>query len=166
MRSRWVLLMWGLLALPALAGEQATLVRADSLRAKPFVDAQAQAQLEPGTRVELLTRQGAWYQVKAGTRTGWVRMLNVKRAQPTGGAATTSELGQVASGRAGTGRITSTTGVRGLDEQTLREAPPDEAALRAVEAHRASPEQAQASARERGLEARQVGWLPEPEGAR
>ena len=78
--------------------------------------------------------------------------------------ASSGSLAQVATGRAGTGQIVATTGVRGLAEETLREAPFSEAAIATAERYRVSKTDAERTAREAGLAPRQVPALPVPGG--
>ncbi|HXV20464.1 MAG TPA: SH3 domain-containing protein, partial [Desulfuromonadales bacterium] len=113
MIKKSLLVLAMLLAIPlAGAAETAQVSKNDSLREKPFADAKVLTKLATGQKVDILKREGAWYQIKAAGKTGWVRMLSVRR---TGQAAAVSagSLSQVASGRAGTGKIVATTGVRG-----------------------------------------------------
>ncbi|MGH8494267.1 MAG: SH3 domain-containing protein [Moraxellaceae bacterium] len=151
------------LALPwaAQAADPGTLTKADTLRAKPFTDAALVSSLASGAKVDIITRSGAWYQVKSGTKTGWVRMLSVRR-----GAATSSSsvagLANVASGRTGTGKVTTTTGVRGLDAQELDTAKFDEAQIKKAEGYRVSAKDAGAFAKAGKLSLRDVQPLPAP----
>lgn len=145
----------------AFAADPGTLTKADTLRAKPFTDAAVVSNLATGAKVDIITRSGAWYQVKSGTKTGWVRMLSVRR-----GAATASSniagLASVASGRTGTGKVTTTTGVRGLDAQELDTAKFDEAQIKSSEAYRVSTKDADAFAKAGKLTLRDVKPLPAP----
>ncbi|HET8731092.1 MAG TPA: SH3 domain-containing protein [Moraxellaceae bacterium] len=154
-----------LLALPAatLAADAGTLGRADSLRAKPFADAKEVAKLPAGAKVSIVTRSGGWYQVKAGTRTGWVRMLSVRHATAPAGS-NLAGLANVASGRAGTGTVSTTTGVRGLDSADLATASFNEAQVARVETYRTSRADADAFAHAGKLTVRTVEPLPAPAG--
>lgn len=157
------LLLLCAIAMPAavLAADPGTLTKAETLRAKPFTDAAAVTNLATGAKVDIITRSGAWYQVKSGTKTGWVRMLSVRR-----GAASTSSsvagLASVASGRTGTGKVTTTTGVRGLDEQELDTAKFDEEQIKKSEAYRVSRKDADTFAKAGKLTLRDVQPLPAP----
>jgi uncharacterized protein YraI len=151
-----------LLAMPlACAAEIAQVSKNDSLREKPFADAKVVTKLTTGQKVDILKREGAWYQVKMAGKTGWVRMLSVRR---TGQAAAVSagSLSKVASGRAGTGKIVATTGVRGLSEEALRQAAFSEEAVAAAEKYRVSAAEADRFAREGGLSRRQVPDISPP----
>lgn len=149
----------------ALAGESGSMLKADQLRAKPFLDAKAVGTLAPGDRVEILQKQGGWLQVKTVKGGGWVRMLNVKRGAARQGGGEVGELFGLASGRAGTGRVVATTGIRGLSEEELRAAQFDEAELRALESYAATRADAQRFAASGKLVPRTVDYLPAPASA-
>jgi hypothetical protein len=161
MLKRMLLLCTLALSGAAFAVDPGTLTKAETLRAKPFMDAAAVSNLATGAKVDIITRNGAWYQVKSGTKTGWVRMLSVRR-----GAATPSSniagLANVASGRTGTGKVTTTTGVRGLDAQDLDTAKFDEAQIKSSEGWRINAKDANAFARAGKLTLRDVKPLPSP----
>lgn len=145
----------------AQAADPATLNRADTLRATPFADGKVVAPLAAGAKVDIVTRQGGWYQVKAGGKTGWVRMLSVRRAQAAGGS-DVKGLASVASGRAGTGTVSTTTGVRGLDAQELATAEFNEAEVAQAEKYRTSAATAASFAKAGKLVVRDVQPLPAP----
>ncbi len=152
-----------LLVLPAslLAADPATLSRVDALRDKPFADAKVVVSLAKGAKVDILARNGGWYQVKSGTKTGWVRMLSVRRSTAPAGS-NVAGLASVASGRAGTGTVSTTTGVRGLDAQELATAAFNEAQVAKAEGYRISRADADAFARTGKLVVRDVKPLPAP----
>ena len=69
-----------------------------------------------------------------------VRLLSVKRGIATTTNKTAGALA-VASGRAGTGQVVSTTGVRGLSEQDLKAAKFNETEIKTLESYTLSAEQ-------------------------
>lgn len=112
----------------ALAVESGYTLRPTELKSEPFVDAKALATLPEKTRVEILTRQGAWMQVRTrdGKTQGWVRMLSVRLGDPNqrpGGGGILSAIGIGNRPRPQT-TATVTTGVRGFSEEDLKEAKP------------------------------------------
>lgn len=148
---------------PAASGatrDPGTLTRAEPLRAKPFADAAEVATLAAGTAVNIDARDGGWYQVSSGGKTGWVRMLSVRRSTAAG--TSVEGLASVASGRAGTGSVVSTTGIRGLDSQALAAATFNEERIAKAESFRTSRQDADAFARQGGLTVRDVPALPAP----
>ena len=118
----------------ALAAETGSALKADSLRAEPFNDAKTVGNIARGDSVEIITKKGAWLQVKAKKSTGWIRILSLKR----GGSSTASKAKSVldvASGRAGTGQIVATTGVRGLSAEDLKAAKFNEEEMKSMESY-------------------------------
>ncbi|MFZ5722589.1 MAG: SH3 domain-containing protein [Pseudomonadota bacterium] len=148
-------------ATPAMAADPGTLNRAETLREKPFADAKSVAALATGAKVDILTRNGGWYQVKSGTKTGWVRMLSVRRAAATSSASVTGIAG-VASGRTGTGKVVTTTGVRGLGDGELTAAAFNETQIAQAEKYRVTRKDADAFAKQGGLVAIDAPALPAP----
>jgi hypothetical protein len=118
----------------ALAGEAGTALKADSVRAEPYADAKTTGSLSKGDSVDILSKKGAWLQIKSKKSSGWVRLLSVKR----GGASSNNAVGgaiDVASGRAGTGKVVSTTGIRGLSAEELKAAKFNEEEMKKMESY-------------------------------
>jgi len=124
----------------AVSGEAGTALKNDTLRAEPFADAKSSGSFTRGENLDILKKQGAWLQVKAKKGTGWVRLLSVKRGTASAGNQTAGVLA-AASGRAGTGQVVSTTGVRGLSEEDLKAAKFNEAEVKTLESYTLSAEQ-------------------------
>jgi hypothetical protein len=154
--------MWS--AVPADAQETGTALKPDEIKAEPFKDAKTLGKIAKGERVQILGRQSGWLQVKAGSKKGWVRMLSVRRGQ-AGQKDAAAEIGGVAglaTGRAGTGEVVSSTGVRGLSPEELKEAKFDEAQIAQAESYSASAADARAFASKAKLATQKVGLLPDP----
>lgn len=150
-----------LLAGNALAQEQGTAVKPDDIKAEPFKDAKTVGAVKKGEVVIILGKQGGWMEIKAGAGSGWVRVLSVRKG--AGGPGAASELAgvaNVATGRAGTGQVVSTTGVRGLDDQDLKSAQFNEEEMKKAEAAAVAAEEAKSFGADGGLADRQVSWLP------
>jgi hypothetical protein len=158
-----VLLAGGLCAAGAWAGEAGTALKTDELKAAPFRDAKTVGRLSSGDKLDILKQQGGWYQVKSGKGSGWVRMLSVRRGEARKGSAVAGLAG-LASGRAGTGKVVATTGVRGLNEEDLKSAKFDEAAIKQMEANTVGKEEARKFAAQAQLKAIKLDYLPKPEG--
>ena len=62
----------------AFAQEQATTNRATDLRERPAMDARSLAALPVDAPVSVVSRQGGWTQVQAGTQRGWVRAFPLR----------------------------------------------------------------------------------------
>ena len=145
------------------AAEQGSALKNDSLRSEPFADAKVTGSFARGDNLEIIKKQGAWLQVKSAKGTGWVRLLSVKR-----GAATSSNQAAgvlaVASGRAGTGQVVSTTGVRGLSEQELKAAKFNEEEVKTLESYTLSADKGRAFAKAENLNSIAFKNLKEAKG--
>lgn len=144
----------------ALAGEAGAMSKADNMKAEPFRDAKSVKALAVGEKLDILSKQGGWFKVKAGKSTGWVHMLSVRKGDAKKGASQTSGLLALSSGRAGTGKVVATTGVRGLNEEELKAATFNEAELQRAEANASSKADAAAFAKQGKLVARSFDYLP------
>lgn len=149
---------------PALAAEAGIALKADSLRAEPYADAKTVGSFVKNEKLQILGKQGAWLKVKTAKTTGWVRLLSVKRGTSTATGSTSGAL-SVASGRAGTGQVVATTGVRGLSEQDLKSAKFSEEQINKLESQTLSASQGKQFADAGGLKAIKFNNLPAPQGA-
>ncbi len=136
-----------LLAVPAAyAAETGYTLRATEVKDKPFLDAVTVTTLPEKAVVEIVTRQGAWMQVKTKeVKTGWVRMLSVRLGSPDQKPQTSGNL-LSAIGIGNRPRTTSsstvTTGVRGFSEEDLAKATPNPAEVEKMKGFAAAPAQA------------------------
>ncbi len=137
----------------AVGAEGGSARRASELKQSPFRDAATIGTLASGDKVDILKKQGGWYMVKSGRSNGWVHMLSIQRRQPRKGG-DVAGLAALVSGRAGTGRVVSTTGIRGLSEEELKLAKYDADELRKLEAYAVTRVDAQNFARQGRLKAR------------
>lgn len=135
-----------LLANLCIAAETGSALKNDSIRFEPFADAKVTGTFNRGDNLEILNKKGAWLQVKTKKSTGWVRLLSVKRGSSGSGSQTAGVLA-AASGRAGTGQIVSTTGIRGLSAEELKAAKFNETEVKTLEGYTQSAEQGSQFAR-------------------
>lgn len=150
----------------ALAGEAGTLLKRDDLMAEPFKDAKVIGSLAAGDSVEILNKQGGWFQVKTAKGSGWVRMLSVRRGEARKGSVDASGILGLASGRAGTGQVVATTGIRGLSEEQLKAAKYNEAEVKRIDSYAVTQAEAKKFAAEGRLTARKVDYLSAPQTGR
>ncbi len=144
--------------------EPVTLERDSVLRAEPRVDAAAIANLARGATGDAVARQGAWVQIKSGAATGWLYSFNVRFGAAAGsadGAGAGSVLGRVFGPRQRV-NVTATIGIRGLDEEDLKQARFDGGQMQELDGYAASREQAEAHAGEAGLSASRIEYLAQP----
>jgi Bacterial SH3 domain len=150
----------------ALAGEGGSALKADDLKSEPFRDAKTVGSLAAGDQVEILAKQGGWLRVKSAAGSGWVRMLSIRRGAARKGSGDAGEVLGLASGRAGTGRVVATTGIRGLSEEDLKAAKYNEAELKKAESYATTRAEAQQFAASGKLAARRMEYLPAPGSAK
>jgi len=148
-----------LLAGAACAADNGTMLKPDEIKAEPFRDAKTVATLATGDKVSILKKDGGWLQVKSGKGSGWVHMLSVRKGDARKGSGEAGGLLSLASGRAGTGKVVATTGVRGLNEEELKAAKFDEQELKRAESYGSSRADAQKFAAQGKLQARPVEYL-------
>ncbi len=118
----------------AIAAGSAVVKETSDVRSSPSAGAKSVAQAPTNEPVEILNRQGAWYEVSStsGWR-GWVRMAAVRMTSLTKKKSNTSLPGF---------EPAANIGVRGLDEASLKNAQPDYAALTRLRQYRATPQDA------------------------
>jgi len=161
--TRWSMTMAALLLSSTLhAAESGTALKVDDLKTEPFRDAKTVAKLATGDKVDILKKDGGWYQVKSAKGKGWVRMLNIRKGDARKGGGDASGVLALASGRAGTGKVVATTGIRGLNEEELKAAKFDEAELKRAESYASSKPEAAKFAASGKLAARPFDYLPAP----
>lgn len=139
----------GLLLSGLAAAEPGTLLRDGELRAKPFGDAEVLATVQAKASVDIVARQGAWAQVKSGSQTGWVRLLNVRTGSGQSGDAGVGALASVF--KTGSSGNTVTTGVKGLSEEKLGNAEPNPGEAKRLSQYRETEAGAQAYAKQAKL---------------
>lgn len=153
-----------LAALPAAAAEQVTVERESRLHAEPRHDAPQIAVAKPGTVAEVLGKSGVWLNIKAPEATGWVFSFNVRFiSQPSATAEQPAPGGGSALGRLFGPRrsvsVTSTIGIRGLEEEDLKQARFDAEQMKQFDQYVASKEAAEERARASGLAPVKVNYL-------
>jgi hypothetical protein len=146
--------------------EPAVTIRAVDLKATPAADAKTVVALPANANVDVLTRQGAWVQVKSGNNTGWTKLFDVRAAASGapakgGGGNTMAETLSLATGARGS---TVTTGVRGLDADMLSKAVPNAQEYAVFESYAVTKDQATVFARAGRLESRTVETLAASSG--
>ncbi len=152
-----------LLAMPVFAAETGSVIRSDGIKVEPFRDAKTIATLSVGDKVEIVKTNGGWLQIKSPKGKGWVHMLNVRKGEMRKDFGDIGALLGMASGRAGTGKIVGTTGIRGLDEVELQSAKYNETELNLVESYAINRAEAQVFATQGKLVVRKFDYLPSPD---
>ncbi len=147
----------------ALAREVGTALRNADIKFEPYRDAKSSGTLVKGDKMQIVKRQGGWYQVKSAKGSGWVRMLSVRRGEARRRSLDADSLIALASGRAGTGKVVATTGIRGLTEEELKNAKYNESELKKMESIVINQEDLRKFANAGKLVVRTVDYLPNPD---
>lgn len=150
MRSRIFLLL--LLATPAFgayAGDAGYVPKAIDLLDRPAVDAKPVAQLVKQQPVEVISRNGNWANVKAGSRSGWMRMIDVRlHAAPSRQVAAVARV-----------KSASDSGIRGFSEEELLAGTPSRSELDKLKGFSVAARDATGFARSAGLKPRKQDYL-------
>jgi hypothetical protein len=148
-----------LVALPA-AAQQVTLERDSPLYAEPRLEAAQVTQLKQGANGEVIGKQGAWLNLKTAGGSGWLFSFNVRfqSQKAEGGDGGGSALGRVFGPRQNV-NVTAAIGIRGLDEQDLKQASFSDAQMKLLDGYTASKQAAEDGARATGLAAEKVEYL-------
>ncbi|MDO8281587.1 MAG: SH3 domain-containing protein [Thermodesulfovibrionia bacterium] len=144
-----------------LTAETGSAIKADVIKAEPFRDAKTVGSLASGSKVTIVKRDGGWMLISAPKK-GWVRMLSIRLGSGTSASGTkTSSVLALASGRAGTGNVVSSTGIRGLNEEDLKNAKFNAKELELAESFIVNKKDAEQFAAKAQLKARSVAYLSE-----
>jgi len=148
-----------LIAMPA-AAQQVTLERDSPLYAEPRLESAQVSQLKQGASGEVIGKQGAWLNLKTTGGSGWLFSFNVRfqSQKAEGGDAGGSALGRVFGPRQNV-NVTAAIGIRGLDEQDLKQASFSDSQMKLLDGYAASKQAAEDGARATGLAPEKVDYL-------
>ena len=152
-----------LLAAAPAAAQQVTLERDSALYAEPRLDASQVTQLKLGATGEVIGKQGAWLNLKTPGGSGWLFSFNVRFPSQQAGAGD-SGAGSAAGRLFGPRRnvsVTSTIGIRGIEEEDLRQASFSADQMKRLESYAATKQAAERRARATGLAPASVEYMDE-----
>jgi len=141
------------------AAESGTVLKVDDIRAGPFRDAKSVATLAVGDTVKVIKQDNGWLQVSSAKGKGWVRLLSIRRGDARKGGADAKGVLALTSGRAGTGKVVATTGIRGLTAEELKQAQFNEEEVKLAESYASNKAAAVKFAAQGKLVARPVDYL-------
>lgn len=161
----WGLVLCGLFACAAHAAETGYTLKATDLKEQPFIDAATLTTVPEKTVVEIVTRQGAWMQVKTkDAKQGWVRMLTVRLGSPDQKPIRGNLLSALGFNRprpTSSTTATVTTGVRGFSEEDLAKATPNAAEAVKMKGFSVTPAVATQFAESSKLSRRPIAYFDE-----
>jgi hypothetical protein len=143
------------------AAQQVTLERDSPLFAEPRLDAAQVAQLKLGATGEVIGKQGAWLNLKTPAGSGWLFSFNVRFPSAQAGTGD-SGAGQTAGRLFGPRRsvsVTSTVGIRGIEEEDLKQASFNAGQMKLLDGYVATKEAAERGARATGLKPATVEYM-------
>lgn len=142
------------------AAQKVTLERDSPLYGEPRLEAAQVAQLQQGAIGEVVSKQGAWLNLKTPAGSGWLFSFNVRFQSEgaEGSSGTGSALGRLFGPRRSVS-VTSTIGVRGLEEEDLKQATFDAEQMKLLDNYAASKEAAEKRARAAGLSRVNLDYL-------
>ena len=159
---------FALLAIGAASAAHAstgTVLRNDKLYSQPSATSKVNASLTRGATVTIQQKQGGWLKVSAGKSTGWIRLLSVRAGAGGLGGAGVGDVVGAATTRSDPSRVVAVAGLRGLNDEELKQAKFNGAELGRLDAQTVSVAQARSFASQGGLAAANVPALPAPQSA-
>jgi len=150
-----------LLAAASAAAQQVTLERDSPLYAEPRLDASQVTQLKLGATGEVIGKQGAWLNLKTPGGGGWLFSFNVRFQSQQAGAGD-SGAGSTAGRLFGPRRsasVTSTIGIRGIEEEDLKQASFNADQMKLLDGYVATQQAAEQGARASGLAPASVEYM-------
>ena len=149
-----------LAAAPA-AAQQVTLERDSPLYAEARLDASQVTQLKQGATGEVVGKQGAWLNLKTAGGSGWLFSFNVRfqsQQAGSGDSGTGSTAGRLFGPRR-TVAVTSSIGIRGIEEEDLKQATFNAEQMKLLDGYVATRQAAERGARASGLVPEQVDFM-------
>jgi hypothetical protein len=140
-----------------------TVLRNEKLYSKPSSSASVAASVAKGASVNILAKQGGWLRVTAGKSTGWIRLLSVRAGAGGVGGAGLGDVVGAATTKSDPSRVVAVAGLRGLNEEDLKQAKFNADELARLDAASVTATQARSFAGQAGLAAVKVPALPKPE---
>lgn len=142
-----------------------TVLRSEKIYSKPSSSSSVTANVAKGATVTILAKQGGWLRVSAGKYSGWMRLLSVRAGA---GGLSSSGVGDVlgvATTRSDPSRVVAVAGLRGLNDEDLKQARFNADELARLDAWNVTETQARSFASQSGLVAVNVPALPDPRPA-
>jgi hypothetical protein len=144
------------------AAAPGTVLRNDKLYSKPSSSAAVTANVPKGASVEILAKQGGWLRVSAGKSSGWIRLLSVRAGAGGLGGAGLGDVVGAATTKSDPSRVVAVAGLRGLNDEDLKQAKFNADELGRLDAWSVTAAQARSFASQSGLVTANVAALPEP----
>lgn len=153
----WLFALALLIALPAVA-QQVVLEKDSPLYSEPRLESSQVTQLKQGAAGEVVGKQGAWLNLKTPAGSGWLFSFNVRFQGQKDGGDSGAGIGRMFGPRRNV-NVTASIGVRGLEEQDLKQASFDAAQMKQLDDYAVTRQAAEDGARATGLAPEKVDYL-------
>jgi hypothetical protein len=143
------------------AAQPVTLERDSPLYSEPRLESAPVAQLKQGATGDVLGKQGGWLNLKTPAGTGWLFTFNVRfpsQKADSGDTGSGAALGRVFGPRRSSS-VTSGIGIRGLDEEDLKQAAFNAGQMKLLGEYASTKDAAEQGARGTGLAPAKVDYL-------
>lgn len=160
MKYLYALILYASLATPVYAWQVAYAVRSTEIKQLPYSDAATVGTLGEKASVNVMLRQGGWVKINSDKGNGWVRMLSLRGDSTAKKTGDTGLLSLLNVGRSGSSGITTTTGIRGLSEEDLKNAHPNPGEFEKLEKYAVNKAKAEKFARDAKLKTQLLDYLP------
>lgn len=164
MKNAWVPAMALAMAVSATSALAAsgTVLRSEKLYLQPSAASAVAGSAAKGANVNVLAKQGGWLKVSAGKSTGWIRLLSVRMGAGGLGGSGLGDVVGVATSKSNPSKVVAVAGLRGLNDEDLKQAKFDAAELARLDSTTVTATQARQFANQGKLAVSQVASLPEP----
>lgn len=152
------------MAAPVLAAP-GTVLRNEKLYSQPSATSTVTGSTVKGASVNILAKQGGWLRVTAGKTTGWIRLLSVRAGEGGLGGGGLGDVVGAATTQSDPSRVVAVAGLRGLNDEDLKQAKFNADELARLDAWGVTATQARSFASQSGLAVVNVPSLPEPKPA-
>lgn len=142
-----------------------TVLRNDKLYSQPNAASKVAANVPKGASVDIVAKQGGWLRVNSGKSTGWIRLLSVRAGAGGLGGAGLGDVVGAATTKSDPSRVVAVAGLRGLNDEDLKQAKFNGEELAKLNAWQATPAQVRNFAAQAGLAVTNVAALPAPQPA-
>ena len=143
-----------------------TVLRNDKIYSQPSSGSAVAGSVAKGASVNILSKQGGWLRVSAGKTTGWMRLLSVRAGEGGLGGTGLGDVVGAATTRSDPSRVVAVAGLRGLNDEELKQAKFNATELVQLDTWVVTVAQSKAFAGQASLVAIKVPALPDPKPAK
>jgi hypothetical protein len=143
-----------------------TVLRDEKIFSQPSSGSAVAGKVSKGASVDIQAKQGGWLRVTAGKTSGWIRLLSVRPGEGGLGGTGVGDVLGAATTRSDPSRVVAVAGLRGLNDEDLKQAKFNADELAKLDTWSVTVTQAKSFASQGGLAVVNVPALPEPKPAK